>query len=125
MKRAAGLIVLQDNKILMVERAKFGSKIAIPGGKLEPNEFAIEAALRETFEETGIVCYVPHEDNCFFSHDVDGFGFSSWVAKPIAGSLISSEEGKAFWLELSIFKKVPNILHFPKWSAEAIRYFKL
>lgn len=121
---AAGLIVIENNKILMVERKKDNSTIAIPGGKSEPNEDSIITAIRETYEETGIVCYVPEELNLFNYVD-EGFVFTAFRAKAVAGTLRSSPEGRAFWLDLTCFKNIPNILQYPEWSRQAIKHLGL
>lgn len=123
MRRASGLVVIKDNKILMVGRKS--GRIGIPGGKTEEGESSIEGAIRETYEETGIVCYVPYEVQSFHRKDVEGFQFTAWVARPVAGILTSSNEGPAFWLDLGIFKRAPTILHYPEWSRDAARFFKL
>jgi len=47
-------IVKQDNKYLMVyEKTAQGNKYNQPAGHLEPNETLLQAAIRETEEETG------------------------------------------------------------------------
>ena len=59
--RANLLFVIRDGQILLI-RKKRGlgqGNINGPGGKLEPGETALEAALRETREEIGITA---HED---------------------------------------------------------------
>jgi 8-oxo-dGTP diphosphatase len=56
-KRNAVMIVLQhDRQFLMLKRAKppHQGKFTPVGGKIEPHENPIQAALRETWEETGI-----------------------------------------------------------------------
>ena len=52
----AQVYVKKDNKILMVEENKEGikGKWNMPAGKLEENESIIDAAIRETKEETNI-----------------------------------------------------------------------
>ncbi len=119
---AAGLIVVLDNKILMVTRRS--GKIAIPGGKSEIYEHPLETAIRETYEETGLVCHVPYPGRYYIHPNIDGMSFSAWKAKPIAGYLFSGE-GNPFWLELEIFKRIPNVLEYPEWSKVAIEYFEL
>lgn len=55
---AAACYLEIDNKLLLLERAKNKSepgKWGVPGGKIELNETPTNAALRELFEETGIV----------------------------------------------------------------------
>ncbi len=51
-------LVVSDNKILLVKRMKqpFFGFYSFPGGKVELNEHVSEAAVRETFEETGLQC---------------------------------------------------------------------
>ncbi len=52
----AQVYVKKENKILMVQENKVGKKGKwnMPAGKLDNNESVIEAAIRETKEETGI-----------------------------------------------------------------------
>ena len=53
---AAGVLLYNelDNQILTVSRKDNPEDFGIPGGKLEPGETPIEAAIRELFEETGV-----------------------------------------------------------------------
>lgn len=56
MLTSAGLLIIQNNKILLVhptDTPVYGS-YSIPKGKLESGETCLEAAIRETKEETGI-----------------------------------------------------------------------
>lgn len=52
----ASMVVLQDNKVLLVRRgrAPFAGAWSLPGGKIEGSESPREAARRELKEETGI-----------------------------------------------------------------------
>jgi len=54
---AAGGIILRDDAILLVRysTAGGGSFLVGPGGALDPAENAVQAIIRETMEETGIV----------------------------------------------------------------------
>ena len=54
---AAGSFIEHDNKILLLKRApekKGGGKWGLPAGKIEPGESAVQTAIRELFEETGL-----------------------------------------------------------------------
>lgn len=53
---SAGIIILnKDNQILACKPfGKFDGRCDIPKGKIEDGELPYEAALRETFEETGL-----------------------------------------------------------------------
>ena len=49
-----GVIIEQENQILLQHR-KDHDVWGIPGGVMEPGEMFVETAVRETFEETGLV----------------------------------------------------------------------
>lgn len=51
---AAAMVVFHEGKLLIVAR---GNKFALPAGKVEANETFLEAAIRETFEETGVIVH--------------------------------------------------------------------
>ncbi|MCK5827093.1 NUDIX domain-containing protein [Candidatus Bipolaricaulota bacterium] len=56
-ERAAGFVLfrtLHQQRQYLLLRHRNGGHWAFPKGRLEPDENEIEAALRETFEETGI-----------------------------------------------------------------------
>ncbi len=53
MKEAVVLVNKNSNGLLMCTRRN-SEKINFPGGKIEENEIPIEAAIRETLEETGV-----------------------------------------------------------------------
>ena len=56
MQISAGLLIIQNNKILLIHpvNAPWYGTYSIPKGKLEDDETYIEAAIRETQEEIGI-----------------------------------------------------------------------
>jgi len=49
-----GIIIEQENQILLQHR-KDRNVWGIPGGVMEPGETFLETAVRETFEETGLI----------------------------------------------------------------------
>ncbi|MFW6281459.1 MAG: NUDIX hydrolase [bacterium] len=53
---SAGLVIIQDNKILLVHptNSSWYGTFSIPKGHVEKNEDILDAAIRETKEETGI-----------------------------------------------------------------------
>jgi 8-oxo-dGTP diphosphatase len=55
-KHSAGLVVIQDNRILLVHptNSPWWGTYSIPKGEIDKNEDPLEAAIRETQEETGI-----------------------------------------------------------------------
>lgn len=48
----AGVVILKDQTILLLRRSKTGW-LELPGGKVEPNEDSLHAAIREASEEIG------------------------------------------------------------------------
>ena len=56
MEISAGLVIIQQNKILLAHptNAPWYGTYTIPKGKIEGYENPIEAAIRETYEEVGI-----------------------------------------------------------------------
>ena len=51
----AGIILIQDHKIALIERHRAGSHyFVVPGGQIEAGETQSDAALREAFEELGL-----------------------------------------------------------------------
>jgi nicotinamidase-related amidase/8-oxo-dGTP pyrophosphatase MutT (NUDIX family) len=55
MRQRAGVIIVQDDHILLLHRHKNGREYyTIPGGGVEPGESLTEAAVREAKEETGL-----------------------------------------------------------------------
>lgn len=57
MVESAGLLIIQDNKILLAHptKAPWYGTYTIPKGKVEEGESYLQAAMRETKEEIGIV----------------------------------------------------------------------
>lgn len=55
MKKAAVVLIVEDGKILTVSRKYDLTKFSLPGGKVDLEESPAEAAIREAFEETGII----------------------------------------------------------------------
>lgn len=53
---AVGVICFRDDEVLLIRRGKppLLGEWSLPGGRIEPGERAVDAALRELREETGV-----------------------------------------------------------------------
>jgi len=58
-KKSAGLVIIQNNKILLVHptNAKWEHTYSFPKGGIEKDETPLDAAIRETKEEIGILIH--------------------------------------------------------------------
>lgn len=79
MEISAGLLIIQDNKILLGHptSAPYYGSYTIPKGKVEKGESYLDAALRETVEEVGIeidLNDIINKDNPFFINYEDTKG---------------------------------------------------
>ena len=58
LKKLSKILVVVEDKIIVVQQYRKlvnATTIELPGGEIERNETALEAAIRELREETGIV----------------------------------------------------------------------
>jgi len=57
MKKSAGLLIIQNNKILLGHptNAAWNNTYSIPKGGVEKGESLIDTAIRETYEEVGLL----------------------------------------------------------------------
>ncbi len=99
------VIPLKDGKFLMVNNPKRGWEF--PGGKIEEGEEPKKAALRECYEEAGII----FKNLKFLKREGDIFIF--------AGEIEEIKGGEMDW---QLFKNLPDNLAFPR--EEAIRFLK-
>lgn len=82
-KKAACVLVWSEDrtKILAVSRKNDKTAFGIPGGKVDSGETFLEAAIRETLEETGYTVQISPTSmlNPFESH-IDGYLTQTFVA---------------------------------------------
>lgn len=128
MREAAVMLVLnEDGLILGVSRRYDQTKFGLPGGKLETNETPMEAAIRETFEETGIKV-----NSCVEIYKrtepagtPDGFPFYTYCfyATDWDGEAVASDEGIVEWLTSS---KLINLetAAFSEYNKNTLNKFK-
>jgi 8-oxo-dGTP diphosphatase len=95
----AGIVIEQDGKVLMIERAD-GRGYTVPGGIVRAKETVEHCVVRETYEETGYQVQITGLVGIYSSPGRDPrFRSVSIVYKGalLGGSLRASQEGKPCW----------------------------
>ena len=103
-QRATILFVIHAGNILLIhkKRGLGAGKINGPGGRLEPGETALQAAIRETQEEVGITPVDVETCGELFFQFIDGLSIHVSVFKTgrYTGDLIETDEALPFWCAL-------------------------
>ncbi len=102
--RATLLFVVEPDRILLIrkKRGLGAGKINAPGGRLEPGETPLAAAVRETQEEVGVTPLAPEERGLLRFQFVDGYALSAHVflARALTGTLVETDEATPHWFPL-------------------------
>ena len=98
------LIMVENEKgQLLVEDRKDPDwpGICFPGGHVEPGEAFTTAAIRETYEETGLTIEDPRLVGVkqFQTKRSERYVVFFYKATKFSGMLTSSEEGEVFWID--------------------------
>lgn len=95
------MVMDKNGNILVEDRKDPGwPGICFPGGHIEPRESFTEAAIRETYEETGLriedpkLCGVKQ----FYTDSNARYVVFFYKATKFSGKLTSSDEGDVFWV---------------------------
>lgn len=103
--RATLLFVVRDGEVLLIKKKRgLGrGKVNGPGGRIEPGEGALEAALRETFEEVCVRASPPRELGVLAFQFVDGYALHVRVfrADGCEGEPRETDEAEPFWAPVS------------------------
>ena len=124
MKLGVLVYVERDGKVLMIHRAKEDEHKGLwlaPGGKVEPNEAPLEAAVREVEEETGLVIDPPELKGLInFPDDGDSPFGDEWHvfvyrADSPSGDLIEvCPEGELHWIDKEA------VVSLPMWEGDLL-----
>ncbi len=125
------VVAREDGAILLIRRTDNGNW-ALPGGAIEMHESVAGAAIRETFEETGVKCEItglagiysdPRHVIHYTSNDEVRREFSIVLtARPVAGQPTPSAESRevrwvqphclaSYTMDRSMRKRVDDYLH--------------
>ena len=115
--RAALCFVQQDGQVLMIrkKRGLGAGKINGPGGRLEPEETALQAAIRETEEEVGVTPLNLSQRGELHFQFTDGLALhcAVFLAEGCVGEAIESDEAIPYWMKPS------EIPYHDMWSDDA------
>lgn len=102
------MVMIEDDKgnVLVQNRTKGWNGLVFPGGHLESKEMAVDSAIREIYEETGLsisnlkLCGIKQ----WFHPDEGRNVCFMFKTSNYSGVLKSSEEGDIYWMSLEELK---------------------
>jgi ADP-ribose pyrophosphatase YjhB (NUDIX family) len=101
--------LVRDGRILLIKRIKgsYAGLLGMPGGKIELNEHASDAAAREVLEESGIRSRAKRFAGIVSEHETEGgnvlnhFLLFLFELEPEGTEITEGAEGKAEWVGLA------------------------
>jgi 8-oxo-dGTP diphosphatase len=103
-ERANLCFIVKDGRVLLIrkKRGLGAGKINGPGGKIEPNETALQSAIRETQEEIGVTPLEIEERGTLCFQFVDGYSLHCVVffAHDYEGEPIETVEATPIWFDM-------------------------
>jgi len=110
--------VLQNNRVLLIhkKRGLGKGKINAPGGRVEPNETPLQAAIRETQEEVGLTPTHLEQRAILNFAFTDGYGLKChvFVASNAEGTPHETDEALPFWCD------IPEIPYGRMWADDRV-----
>lgn len=104
-ERATLCFVIRGGEILLIlkKRGLGAGKINAPGGRIEPGESALAAAIRETQEELGVTPLGVDERGELHFQFADGYALhcTVFVASDCLGEAIETDEAVPRWTPLN------------------------
>lgn len=104
-ERGSLCYICQDSRVLLIHK-KTGlgaGKINAPGGRIEPDETPLHAAIRETQEEVGVTPSGLQKRGELFFEFTNGYNLHCTVffASGFSGEPVETSEAKPFWCAVS------------------------
>jgi len=103
-ERATLCFIVKAGRILLIrkKRGLGAGKINGPGGRIEPGETPLAAAIRETQEEVGVTPLEIAERGVLHFQFADGYSLhcTVFLAGDFTGELIETDEAAPFWFEV-------------------------
>ncbi len=116
-ERAVLLFVIRDGEILLIrkKRGLGAGKINGPGGRIDPGETALQAAIRETREELGVEAHDPQLRGILHFQFLDGYALHCgvFVSQDCTGTAIETDEAIPLWTALD------QIPYHEMWADDA------
>lgn len=104
LERAVLCFIFRESELLLIlkKRGLGGGKMNAPGGKIEPGESPLQAAVRETQEEVGLTPLDPRPIGELSFQFTDGYSVHCIVFRAEAheGIAIETEEAVPIWTAL-------------------------
>lgn len=115
-RKAVRTFLINDNKIIVIKYKTDKNKdyYDIPGGKIEGNESAIDASIREFKEETGIeIINQKYKGNVIVEYLNMIFDFDIYLVNYYKGNPQEFEENCSMWINIEDLlnenKKFPSV----------------
>lgn len=106
--------IVKAGRVLLIrkKRGLGAGKVNAPGGKLEPGETALDAAIRETQEEIGVTPLQVEERGILRFQFSDGYSLhcTVFVAGDFLGEPVETSEASPFWTAMD------NIPYAEMWE---------
>ncbi len=115
-RKAVRTFLINDNKVIVIKYKtnKNMNYYDIPGGKIEENESAINASIREFKEETGIeVINQKYKGNVIIEYPNMVFDFDIYLVNDYKGNPQEFDENYSMWINIEDLlnenKKFPSV----------------
>lgn len=106
--------IVKNGRVLLIrkKRGLGAGKINAPGGKLEPGESALEAAIRETREEIGVTPLALEDRGVVRFQFMDGYSLhcAVFVARDFEGTPVETAEAVPMWFA------IPEVPYGEMWE---------